>query len=182
MTQVLHTDRLTLRRFTMDDLAEFTALHTNPVSMVDYGAPATIDEAKEKLARYLANERLTGITRLHVSDAAGFVGYVGVSCHDDSHPLGAHAEIGWRLLPQAWGKGYATEAARAALPHAFAATGLPQILAYTAPDNLKSQAVMKRLRLLRHPELDFDILHPIVGHWHGLVWAACAEDWPPTAP
>ncbi len=103
--------------------------------------------------------------------------YVGALGHDASHPIGAHFEIGWRLLPRAWGKGYATEAASCALKDAFQRTGMAQILAYTAPENAGSRAVMGRLGLARHPEMDFDLVDPTVGPWSGQVWVAKAADW-----
>lgn len=177
MTLPLHTSRLTLRAFTPDDLDDFATLHADPRSMADLGGPIPRDDAGAKLARYLERLARHGITRLHVSDAEGFIGYVGI-CVRTSHPIGPHAEIGWRLLPRAWGRGYATEAAHAALPHGFHVTGLGEILAYTAPGNIRSQAVMARLGLARHPARDFVEPDPVLGQWHGLVWAARAEDWP----
>ena len=87
------------------------------------------------------------------------------------HPLGPHAEIGWRLARSAWGHGYATEAARAALDDVFRRCGLTEVLAYTAPDNLRSQAVMTRLELRRDPSRDYSMPDgPRI--WHGLTWVA----------
>jgi RimJ/RimL family protein N-acetyltransferase len=91
------------------------------------------------------------------------------------HPLGNHFEIGWRLVRSAWGCGYATEAAKAALRDAFARPGLKQVLAYTAPDNIRSQAVIKRLGLQRDHSLDFAALYEDVGVWRGWVWVARNE-------
>ncbi|QGX98180.1 N-acetyltransferase [Roseovarius faecimaris] len=181
MSDALTTARLRLRDFTDNDLADFAALHADPAAMADLGGPISRADARDKLSRYLDGRTRDGIGRLHVSDAAGFIGYVGICCHPPEHPIGAHAEIGWRLLPRAWGKGYATEAARAALPHAFAATALTEILAYTAADNTRSQAVMARLGLTRQPDRDFAEPDPVLGTWHGLVWVARARDWPPSA-
>jgi RimJ/RimL family protein N-acetyltransferase len=87
------------------------------------------------------------------------------------HPLAPHFDVGWRLVRSAWGKGYATEAARAALDDVFNRVGLDEVLAYTAIDNLRAQAVMERLKLRRDPMLDFDVLNDDVP-WHGLVWVA----------
>ena len=89
---------------------------------------------------------------------------------DENHPLGPHFEIGWRLMRNAWGRWYATEAAGAALHDAFARVGLSEVVSYTASDNLRSQAVMKRLHLQRDPSQDFTANYEGVGIWHGLVW------------
>jgi RimJ/RimL family protein N-acetyltransferase len=70
------------------------------------------------------------------------------SSPDGSRPPSGHLEIGWHLHPDAWGLGYATEAARAVLAHA-AAYGVTEILAVTHPDNLPSQAVARRIGM-RH--------------------------------
>ena len=176
MTVPIHTHRLTLRQFTPDDLDGFAALHADPQTMADLGGPISRNAAEAKLTRYLEGQAQYGTTRLHVSDALGFIGYVGTVMRAP-HPLGLHPEIGWRLFPQAWGKGYATEAASAALPHAFAITGAQEILAHTSPDNHASQAVMTRLGLIRDPSRDYIQADPKLGEWHGLVWVARAEDW-----
>ncbi len=177
MSKTLATERLTLRSLTPKDLPDFLGLMTNPQSMVDYGRPDSADQAEAKFRRYLICQARHGISRLHVSDADGFLGYVGVFVHDNHTPLGPHAEIGWRLLPRAWGSGYATEAARAALTDAFATTDLAEVLAYTAPDNLRSQAVMERLALTREPQRDFQLVDSDIGVWSCLVWLAHRRDW-----
>jgi RimJ/RimL family protein N-acetyltransferase len=184
MSYPLRTDRLSLRPFTMRDLPDFAALHAEPRSMRDYGLTLSPEQSHEKLSDYIARAQEHGIGRLHVSDSHGFVGYVGVNMTGDhKHPLGLHHEIGWRLLPRGWGKGYATEAARHALCDAFARQDIGRILAYTAPDNLASQTVIQRLGLTRCADMDFTENDPILGEWAGLVWCAKAADWimPPSA-
>jgi len=88
------------------------------------------------------------------------------------HPLGSHDEIGWRLTRRACGHGYATEAARAALEDAFTRVGLTEIVSYTSPDNIWSQAVMALLKLRRDESRDFTVDDDVAGTWHGLVWVA----------
>jgi hypothetical protein len=73
------------------------------------------------------------------------------------------------------GNGYAAESARSALDHAIKDVGLREIVSYTGPDNLRSQAVMKRLDLIRRPSLDFVIPLHKGGEWHGLVWVVAPE-------
>jgi ribosomal-protein-alanine N-acetyltransferase len=75
-------------------------------------------------------------------------------------------EIGWRLATACWGHGYATEAARAALAFGFNALGLDEIVALTAPDNLRSRRVMERIGMTRNPADDFD--HPVIPEGHPL--------------
>jgi RimJ/RimL family protein N-acetyltransferase len=90
---------------------------------------------------------------------------------DATHPLGRHHEIGWRLCRAAWGKGIASNVARRALLHAWGVVADNVIYSYTAPDNLRSQAVMARLGLLRKSQLDFTADYPL-GPWTGWVWTA----------
>jgi RimJ/RimL family protein N-acetyltransferase len=76
------------------------------------------------------------------TEPAGFCGWVELIPLDD---VGPEIEIGWRLPQTAWGRGFATEAARAILDHGFAALGLAEIIAVTDPDNSRSQAVARRI-------------------------------------
>jgi RimJ/RimL family protein N-acetyltransferase len=168
----LKTDRLLLRSWRVDDRDAFAALNADPEVMHDLGGPLTRRASDAKLERYRATFEQHGFSRWAIEDGHGaFVGYAGVKPAAFDHPLAPHFEIGWRLARPAWGKGYATEAARAALDDVFTRVGLDEVLAYTAIDNLRSQAVMERLGLRRDPMLDFDVLNDDVP-WHGLVWVA----------
>lgn len=77
-------------------------------------------------------------------------------------------------MRSAWGKGFASEAARAALHDGFGRHGWTEVLSYTAPDNLRSQAVMGRLGLAREPHRDFTAGYGDDA-WRGLVWVARPE-------
>jgi RimJ/RimL family protein N-acetyltransferase len=117
--------------------------------------------------------RQHGFCRWAVESREGaFLGYTGIMPSRPDHPIGPHIDIGWRLVRHAWGHGYATEAARAALDDAFLRIGLSEVVSYTAPDNRRSQAVMTRLRLERDPSRDFIADYDGVKAWRGLVWVA----------
>jgi RimJ/RimL family protein N-acetyltransferase len=173
---VIDTPRLRLRPWRDDDRAAFAAILADPEVMADLGGPVDRRAADARLDRYAAAFAQTGLCRWTVEDrAGGFLGYAGIMPSAADHPLGPHFDIGWRLARAAWGRGYATEAAAAALRDGFERCGLQRVLACTAPDNARSQAVMVRLRLRRDPARDFALPRPGQPDWHGLVWVADAE-------
>ncbi len=169
---LIETARLRLRTWNESDRDVFAGLNADPVVMADLGGPITRDLSDAKFDRYVAAHGRDGYGRLLVETSSGqFLGYCGVMRAAD-HPIGSHDEIGWRLHQCAWGNGYATEAARAALVDAFRRAKLREILAYTAPDNVRSQAVMDRLHLRREESRDFIVDNDRLGIWRGLVWSA----------
>lgn len=93
------------------------------------------------------------------------MGFVGLHEPAADLPFSPCVEIGWRLAPAFWGRGYATEAALAALEVGFARLGLPEIVAFTALSNLRSVALMERLGMVRDPE-PFE--HPALPPGHPL--------------
>lgn len=152
--------------------------------MHDFGATHTRDESDRKFDRYAATFDDVGYGRWVVEGSIdgtppAFLGYTGITPNrEDDHPLGHHDDLGWRLRREAWGHGFASEAARASLQDAFTRVGLTEVVAYTAPDNVRSQAVMTRAGLRRDESLDFDAHVDGIGMWHGLVWVAVQSQWP----
>jgi RimJ/RimL family protein N-acetyltransferase len=174
---MLETPRLRLRTWRAGDKPFFAAMCADPEVMRDLGGPITRDASEAKLERYAKAYAQRGLSRWVVETHDGvFLGYTGV-LHRPEHPLGEHYDLGWRLVRSAWGLGYATEAARAALDDAFTRANLTEILAYTSPDNPRSHAVMARLNLRRAPARDFTADFG-QGDWHGLMWIADRASWP----
>ncbi len=169
----LATKRLTLKPWRPEDRDDFASMNADHEVMADLGGPLTraaSDEKYERFARSFREHRITRwVVRTHDTQ---FVGYVGIVPASEDHPLGLHHEIGWRLARNAWGHGYATEAASAALNDGFERLELDEVLAYTASDNVRSQRVMDRLGLVREPERDFEKHYDDVGLWSALVWVA----------
>jgi len=168
----LETDRLYLSPWSEADRALVTALYADPLASRDFGRTLSAEESGATFDKYLAAYDLCGFTRWKLTLKDGtFIGTTGLMRVINHQALGTHDEIGWRLLPDFWGKGYATEAARAAQADAHHRCGLRGIITYTSHDNLASAAVMKRLGYIRNPGRDFSAHYPtVVGEWHGKVW------------
>jgi RimJ/RimL family protein N-acetyltransferase len=161
VTAVLRTERLVLRSWRASDREPFAALNADPRVMEWFPellTRARSDEVADRIERAIA-ENGWGLWAVEVPAVAGFIGFVGLN--PDETTLGRRVvEVGWRLDAAHWGKGYATEAARAALAYGFDELGLEAIVAFTAVGNTRSRRVMERLGMTRDPHDDFE--HPRV--------------------
>jgi ribosomal-protein-alanine N-acetyltransferase len=162
------TERLLLRHWNPDDRDRFAALNADPDVMAYFPAPLSRPESDALLDRIEDHCRLHGygFWALQHRDTGELLGLTGLAAVNFPAPFTPAVEIGWRLARSAWGHGYATEAARAALAHGFTTLGLTQIVAFTAATNLRSQAVMQRLHMTHDPRDDFD--HPLLPAAHRL--------------
>jgi RimJ/RimL family protein N-acetyltransferase len=167
------TRRTCLRPFRDSDRRGFRALVQDAAVMADQGGPMRTDEADAKLDGYMLAWERFGCSRMALETHDGeFLGYVGTMAHATDHPLGAHHDIGWRLVRASWGQGLASEAAKAALADGFSRLRLSEVLAYTEATNLRSIKLMQRLGLSRDASRDFTAHYDRIGEWRGLVWVA----------
>lgn len=164
----LRTGRLLLRRWTEADRDPFAALCADPEVMCYFVAPQTRAECDAFVDRIEAGFAADGfgLWALQVRDGAPFVGFTGIWRLPAGNPHAGKVEVGWRLARAAWGRGYATEAARAAVVYGFHLAGLDEVVSMTAVTNARSRAVMERLGMTRDPADDFD--HPAVPEGHRL--------------
>jgi RimJ/RimL family protein N-acetyltransferase len=94
------------------------------------------------------------------------LGSIGIRRVIPGHPLAGEMELGWRLMRGAWGFGYATEGAAAALAWGLHRFDAEIMVAFTAKTNVRSEAVMRRIGMERAPRRDFD--HPALPGGHAL--------------
>jgi RimJ/RimL family protein N-acetyltransferase len=99
-----------------------------------------------------------GLWAVEIVGVAPFAGFIGLSKPRFDAPFQPCVEIGWRLAAEHWGRGYATEGARAALAFGFETLGLEEIVSFTVPGNTRSRHVMEAIGMTRDPRDDFD--HP----------------------
>jgi ribosomal-protein-alanine N-acetyltransferase len=151
----IQTERLVLRRWSPSDREPFAALNADPVVMEHFPAMLSREESDAFVDRIEAHFDRHGYGLWALEAGGAFLGYTGLAWAEGL-PFSPCLEVGWRLATPAWGHGYATEAARAALE-----VGLEQVdsvVSFTAVVNERSWRVMERLGMRRESEFD----HPRV--------------------
>lgn len=182
MVRTLRTERLWLRNWRKEDFEPFAALNADPEVMAHF--PSTLDRTQsDDLALRIAADleaRHWGLWAVEVAGERTFIGFVGLAEATFEAAFTPAVEVGWRLARRAWGNGYATEGARAALDLAFTELGLPEVVSFTSTGNRRSRAVMERLGMHRDPSDDFQ--HPRVPEGstlrHHVLYRLPASEWP----
>ncbi|NCB37968.1 MAG: N-acetyltransferase [Erysipelotrichia bacterium] len=157
----METERLVLRNWLKRDLKPFASMNSDPVVMEFFPKMLSEDESNAMAANiqnHLDREGW-GLWAVERKDCGKFIGFTGLSVPKVILPFSPCVEIGWRLAKEHWGKGFASEAARAVLKFAFSEIQLEEVVSFTAKINLRSQAVMKRIGM---QNTDFDFKHPNV--------------------
>lgn len=155
----LETTRLILRSWRDEDVPPFASMSADPRVMATLGPLMSVQEAEAMIGRLHAIEERHGHTfwALERKKDGRFLGFCGLVMGNVG-PIDGKIEIGWRLAHDAWGQGYAREAAEASLEWGFSNRNVERIWAITTPGNVRSWGLMERLGLKRHPQLDF--AHP----------------------
>jgi RimJ/RimL family protein N-acetyltransferase len=174
----LRTARLLLRNWREEDRSPFARLNADPEVRAHLGG--AVDRATSDgefgRGRAMIDALGYGFWALERLADGAFLGFCGIKPVSFEARFTPAVEIGWRLAREYWGQGYASEAARISLEYGFETLGLAEIVSFTVPANLRSQAVMHRLGFradggFDHPKLpEGDALR-----WHLLFRLARAE-------
>lgn len=163
----IRTHRLLLRRWRPEDREPFAAMNADPRVMEFFSTTLSREVSDSRADQIEAEfqQHGFGLWAVEIADVAPFAGFIGLHIPTFQARFTPCVEIGWRLAAEHWGRGYATEGARAALAFGFEVLGLEEILTYTATQNLRSRRVMEKLGMIHDPSADFD--HPLLppGHW-----------------
>jgi RimJ/RimL family protein N-acetyltransferase len=163
----IRTERLILRNWEERDRDLFHRINSDDQVLEFFPFRRSRAEADAKLDQFrswIAHDGY-GFAAAEIAATGQCIGFVGL--FDTEHlpflPDGT-IEIGWRLAPEFWGKGYVTEAARAWLAFGFEALGRDEIVSFAVWNNRRSTAVMERIGMTADPSRDFD--HPGVPDSH----------------
>jgi RimJ/RimL family protein N-acetyltransferase len=168
MTETLATARLRLRRWRASDREPFQALNADPRVMEFFPAILTPKETNQGIARIERHfdRHGFGFYAAELIETKTFIGFIGLKIPTFEAPFMPAVEIGWRLAHEHWGRGLATEGARAVVRHAFETLKLPSLVSFTTTANLRSRRVMENIGMVHHPSADFD--HPRLPEGHPL--------------
>ena len=178
---VAQTERLRLREWEDADEVRFYEVMNRPEVMTHLGGLQSLDEWRAGFSRIRACQAEFGHAFWVVEDRTSgeILGFCGIKrVNSPGTDMTGEHEIGWRLRPEAWGKGIAKEAAIASLDLAFGRFEAPHVIALTIAPNEASWGLMHRLGMKRREDLDFidsrfgPELNP------NIVYRIDAKDWP----
>jgi RimJ/RimL family protein N-acetyltransferase len=183
MHVVLETDRMLLRRFTSADAGSLAALYGDPRVMrfIDPQPPSPAEVAAQVLPQYLREYR-------ELADGLGSFAAIEKGTGQlagrfslkpaNSYGLADGTELGYRLYPEFWGRGLATEGARAMIRSGFEDLGLDRIVATTMTDNISSWRVLEKCGLLRTRTFYYPDPDLMPGAEHGdVVYEMTRSEW-----
>jgi RimJ/RimL family protein N-acetyltransferase len=163
----LVTDRLALREWRDADREPFAAMNADPRVMEHFPAILTRTASDAFVDRIVArwSEDGHGLWAVEQTADGAFLGFTGLAAPVVDVPgMPPFVEVGWRFAVDAWGHGYATEAARAAVAWGFEVLGIDEIASWTTVANARSRAVMERIGMTHDPADDFEHPRLPVGH------------------
>ncbi len=155
----IETDRLVLRPLALADLGPMHDVYADREVMRYIGRGGahseTIEESERRLQRLIDHQEKHGFSLWAVTDRASgtVMGDAGLILYAHRGP---EIELGYRLAKAYWGRGYATEAARAWLAHGFETLGLKRIVAVTHPEHVASQRVLEKIGMRREGTADYN--------------------------
>lgn len=164
----IRTERLLLRRWRAEDREPFFRLNADAEVLRYFPNTLTRTESDAMADRIEAHfeEHGFGPWAVEVPGETLFAGFVGLMVVPPELPFAPAVEVGWRLAREQWGRGYASEAARAVVAYGFECLGLAEIVSFTVPENMRSRRVMEAIGMTRSASDDFD--NPRVPEGHAL--------------
>lgn len=153
----IETERLILRTWEEKDLEPLARLYADP-HVMEFWEVKTFEESEREYNHFVASmeKHGWGFWAVELRENRQFIGLIGLESVGFQAHFTPAVEIGWRLLYDFWGNGYATEGAKAALRFGFESLNLNEIVAFTAVANQRSRNVMERLGMTYDPKDDFD--------------------------
>jgi RimJ/RimL family protein N-acetyltransferase len=177
----IQAERLILRTWNKEDALGYFQINQDPKVIEFLASSLTMEQVNDFIMAVNKRQEKHGYTlwAAELKETGKLMGFIGLNYTDWGAPFIPVVEVGWRLGSGYWGKGYATEGAKAALEYGFKQRGLEEIVSWTVPANVRSIRVMEKIGLKRdlngdfaHPKLAAD--HPLSQH---VLYRLSAEDY-----
>lgn len=148
---IIKTERLGLRNWLPSDAVPFIEMCEDKLVMEHFPKPLSEEETLGLISRLQNHFTEHGycyfaVDILETGDFIGFTGFANQTWKSEYTPC---VDMGWRLKREAWGKGFATEAAQGCLNAAFSKFGLTEVIAFATDTNISSEKVMKKIGMRR---------------------------------
>ncbi len=165
---VVETERLILRTWTKEDIDPYYCINQDYKVVEFLLKTSSIDQVEKFISNMNHQFHALGYTLFAAEEklSGKLMGFIGLNVPKWTSHFTPCVEIGWRLGSDHWGKGYATEGAKAILDYGFKNGALNEIIALTVPDNLRSLRVMDKIGMDR--DINGDFIHPMVPLGHML--------------
>ena len=150
------SERLGFRPWFEEDLEEFAVINADPLVMKYFPKPLTEEESAEflhRLIKHYSKHRYCYFAT-EVLESSELIGFIGLAYQTYDSEFTPAIDIGWRLKPAGWGKGYATEGAKRCLKYAFEELSLQAVVSTCPKKNHRSEAVMQKICMTKIGEFD----------------------------
>jgi len=160
MTIIVETERLILRTWKKEDAQGYFQINQDPKVIEFLRGPLTIEQVNDFIPAVNSYGDKHGYTlwAACLKETVELIGFICLNYTDWESHFTPAVEVGWRLGSQYWGKGFATEGAKASLEYGFKQCGLKEIISFTVPANIRSIRVMEKIGLKR--DVNGDFAHP----------------------
>lgn len=160
MITIIETERLLLRTWKKEDARAYFQINQDPKVIEFLRGSLTIEQVNDFIPAANSHNDKHGYTlwATELKESGELMGFIGLNYIDWASYFTPAVEIGWRLGSQYWGKGYATEGAKASLDYGFKKCGLKEIVSFTVPTNTPSIRVIEKIGLKR--DINGDFAHP----------------------
>lgn len=167
-TVIIETPRMLLRTWKPEDSEAYYRINQDPQVIEHLKGPISMEQVGAFISAAIDEQHKRGYTvwAAELKETGQLMGFIGLHYVTWKSHFTPAVEIAWRLGSQFWGKGYATEGARASLHYAFMNCNLKKIVSFTVPENTRSSHVMEKIGMKR--ELSGDFAHPEIDPDHRL--------------
>lgn len=154
----IQTERLGLRNWTEEDIEPMIEISASPIVMRHFPSTASPEQTRAFVRRMKAqfNEHSYCYFAVELLESLEFIGFIGLAYQTYEAPFTPCTDIGWRLHPGYWNKGYATEGAKACLEYGFNQMKLNEIYSVCTHTNTPSEHVMQKIGM----EKQYSFIHP----------------------